>query len=128
MPSLRTALFVCLALFELLRYDLQIRFGGFPLVRRRLPQPASRRRPSRDRAAAICRAMNWATCLYWKPVKCLQKSVATVRLLRRQSLDARVVVGCRPEPFCSHAWVEIGGLVVNDSPLYQSRLPVLFQL
>ncbi len=67
-------------------------------------------------------------CLYWKPVRCLQKSVATARLLRRHRVDAKVVVGCRPEPFYSHAWVEVEGRVVNESPLYKVRLPALLEL
>jgi hypothetical protein len=61
-------------------------------------------------------------------VLCLQRSIATARLLRMQNLDAKVVVGCRPEPFVSHAWVEIDGRIINDSPLYQTRLQILMQL
>jgi hypothetical protein len=66
-----------------------------------------------------------ATCLYWKRVLCLQRSVCATRLLRARSLPARLVIGYREAPFFSHAWVEIGSRVVNDSPAYRTRLRVL---
>jgi hypothetical protein len=117
------------ALWELLRYDLLVSLGGFRLVRRSLSTPARLgTMKSCRQAAEICDAVDRAICLYWKPVMCLQKSVVTARMLRKQRWDAKVVVGCRPEPFYSHAWVEIDGLVVNDSPLYKVRLPALLQL
>jgi len=117
------------AFWELLRYDLLVRLGGFPFVRRSLRKPAPGG-PSKPgiQASDICRAVDRAMCFYWKPVKCLQRSVATARLMRKRRLAASVVVGCRPEPFCSHAWVEIDGRVVNDSPGYKLRLQTLFQL
>jgi hypothetical protein len=38
------------------------------------------------------------------------------------------VIGYRPSPFFSHAWVEVDGRIVNDSPVYQERLFVLERL
>ena len=66
-----------------------------------------------------------ACCFYWKRVLCLQRAVVTARLLRRYGFDAEVVIGCRNAPFTGHAWVEIAGAVVNDSPGYQQKLCVL---
>jgi hypothetical protein len=40
-------------------------------------------------------------------------------------MDGRLVIGYRLLPFFSHAWVEIEGLVVGDSPAYKTRLRVL---
>jgi hypothetical protein len=54
--------------------------------------------------------------------------MVTARLLRRRGFDAEVVIGCRPEPFFSHAWVELDGRVVNDSPVYREQLPALARL
>jgi len=48
-----------------------------------------------------------AACFYWKPVRCLQRSVAAMRLLRKCGIDGRLVIGYRPSPFFSHAWVEV---------------------
>ena len=129
MRKLRNSALVSQALWELLCYDARLRVGGFALVRRSLRQPA--RRPQADGAtgeAEVCRAIEWAVSLYWKPVQCLQRSVVTVRILRKRSLDAKVVVGCRPEPFFSHAWVEVGGRVVYGSPRFRAMLQPLMQL
>jgi len=80
---------------------------------------------SRELEQAICDAVLLATCFYWKPVLCLQRSVCTVRLLRRHGIAARLVIGYRPSPFFSHAWVEVDGRVAYGSPAYQKRLRLL---
>jgi hypothetical protein len=64
-------------------------------------------------------------CFYWKKVLCLQRAIVTARLLRKYGFAAEVVIGCRNAPFTGHAWVEISGRVVNDSPGYQQKLAVL---
>jgi hypothetical protein len=115
-------------LWELLRYDILMVIGGFPRVRRALPQPALGRIPGDQDCRLICDAMTWAAALYWKPVLCLQSAIVTARLLRRRGFTAEVVIGCRPEPFFSHAWVEMDGCVVNDSPAYRLQLPALARL
>jgi Transglutaminase-like superfamily len=121
---------------ELFRYDLVMAILGFRGVRRQMPIREfrdSRARP--DIASAICEAMiceamiceavGCITPFYWKPVKCLQRSVVTARALRAYGIDADVVIGYRLAPFLSHAWVEVGGRIVNDSPVFQHRLQVL---
>jgi len=117
---------VAKALWELARYDLVTALAGFRGVRRGLSQLRCTQ-PARCRAmeTAICQAMVWAMSLYCKPVKCLQRSVATARLLRKHRAYAQVVIGYRPVPFFSHAWVELDGEVVNDSPVYKQRLQIL---
>ena len=59
-------------------------------------------------------AVDRACVLYFKPVQCLQRSAATVCLLRQLGAPARLVVGARHLPFQAHAWVEVEGKVVND--------------
>lgn len=114
------------ALCELIRYDV---IHGVFRVTRMQAQPI---RPASEVGSAnaelertICDAVVLACCLYWKPVLCLQRSVCAMRLLRSRGVPARVVIGYRPTPFFSHAWVEVKGRVVNDSPVYQRRLAVL---
>jgi len=125
MPSLR-ALLIGQALWELFRYDVLLRVRGFRRIHQSLTQAQSEpAHQDRNLETRITEAVNWAVCLYWKPTLCLQRSVATARLFRKHGVAATVVIGCRPEPFFSHAWVEIGGRVVNDSPAYQQRLSVL---
>ena len=65
---------------------------------------------------------------YVKRAACLQRSVVATWLLRRYGFAAQMVIGCRPLPFESHAWVEIDGRVVNDLPQYQRAFTVLHRL
>ena len=111
------------ALFELARYDAIVRLRGSGCVLQQL-----RRQSVTGRAAepeAISDAVLFATCLYWKPVLCLQRAACTVRMLRRHGVNGRLMIGYRPAPFFSHAWVEVDGRVVYGSAAYQQRLQVL---
>ena len=126
MTSARYAWLVVRACYELMRYDLvhALTERGrlcLPPVQAALPG----RQPHAETERAICDAVVLATCLYWKPVLCLQRSICAARLLRAHGIDARLVVGYRAVPFFSHAWVEVDGRVVNDSPVYQQRLHIL---
>lgn len=113
-------------LWELIRYDLLFALRGLPGVRpgrARYAAAAARRQPELERA--ICEAVRSVAPFYWKPVRCLQRSIVTARILRDYGILAEVVIGYRAAPFFSHAWVEIAGRVANDSPVYQMRLQVL---
>jgi Transglutaminase-like superfamily len=128
MSRVRYAWLVACSFYELARYDV-IR----QVLEKRSIQPSCGRgatrtggaRDERDEAV-MCRAFALATCLYWKPVRCLQRSTCLVRLLRHHGVLARLVIGYRAVPFFSHAWVEVDGRIVDDSPVYQQRLRVLF--
>jgi hypothetical protein len=115
------------ALGELVRYEWIIRWRGFACIQAQLSRQAIAEKPTgHELERSICDAVLLATCFYCKPVLCLQRSVCLVRLLRKDGVKARLVVGYRPTPFCSHAWVEVDGRVVNGSPAYQTRLRVLY--
>jgi len=125
----RTSL-VVRALVELMLYDLVLAIWGFSGVNRR----ARRRAPARQHEAApgleaaVVDAVTCASSLYWKPVRCLQRSVVTARVLSRYGIRSEVVIGYRPVPFFSHAWVEVNGKVANDLSGYRERLLVLERL
>jgi hypothetical protein len=120
---------VCRALFELLVYDVTHSVSGFRRTLQRLAQtPMPGVSVSGDIEPAICDAVRLASCLYWKPVLCLQRSLCTARLLRTHGVAARLVIGYRAVPFFSHAWVEANGRVVNDSPTYRRRLRILYTI
>jgi hypothetical protein len=70
---------------------------------------------------AICRAL----ALYPRHVRCLQRSVAVARAFRRYGFPAELVIGYRPQPFISHAWVELNGRVVDGPATYAHRMVVL---
>lgn len=115
-------------LIQLLMYDFQMAFFGFEWIYRQLERSQSRAnvlRLSVAEEARLFAAFAKASLFYWKPVRCLQRSVVLGRLLRESGVAARIVIGYRPVPFFGHAWVEIDGRVVNDSPIYAERLAVL---
>ena len=114
------------ALWELVRYDLVNLTLGFQRICGQLAsQPVAPRKFSRQTESVICDAVSLATCFYYKPVLCLQRSVVATRLLKKSGIKSCLVIGYRPAPFLSHAWVEVDGRVVNDSPVYKERLHVL---
>ncbi len=124
---MKQAWLVFSALYELARYDVISSWRGVANIHRRLGgQPVTSKLASDELVRTICDAALLAACLYWKPVLCLQRSVCTVRLLRKRGAAARLVIGYRTAPFFSHAWAEVEGRIVNDSPTYRERLQVLY--
>jgi hypothetical protein len=116
------------AWFELALYDGRITRGGFRAIHRRLAkQCVAKRRAQSHTVAALCDAVNLSACFYFKPVRCLQRAVVTTRLLRKHGIAADLVIAYRPSPFFSHAWVEVDGQIVNDSPAYAEQLMVLYR-
>jgi hypothetical protein len=113
------------ALWELLVYDAVMRCRGFSGIHRRISRLRTGRRADGVEPEQVCEAVACAISLYWRRVHCLQRSAVAALLLRRYGWDARMVIGYRPVPFFSHAWVELDGVVVNDSPAYKRQLQVL---
>jgi transglutaminase-like putative cysteine protease len=64
--------------------------------------------------SAVVDAVKTAGALYFKRVYCLQRAAAVTRLLRRRGIAATLVIGYRPSPIESHAWVEVDGCVVSE--------------
>jgi hypothetical protein len=126
MKRAKQFLLVVGALYELVRYEANLRSRGSGRILSQLRLQSVAAEPTgREAEQALCDAVLLATCFYWKPVLCLQRAVCTVRLLRRHGIPARLVIGYRPSPFFSHAWVEVDGRVVYGSPAYQKRLRLL---
>lgn len=123
---LRYVVLVVRAWCELARFDLLLALRTSLTLRPRPVGPRGQKASDAEQTSTVCNAVATATCLYWKPVMCLQRSVCTARLLRARGVVARLVIGYRPDPFLSHAWVEVDDRVVNDSPIYRQRLFVLY--
>jgi Transglutaminase-like superfamily len=73
----------------------------------------------------ICTAVNLACIWYWKQALCLQRSAVTARLLKQHGVPAELVIGVQTMPVRAHAWVEVGGAVVNDKPYIREIYTVL---
>jgi hypothetical protein len=73
----------------------------------------------------ICRAVDLAAVFYFRKVLCLQRSAATVCLLKRYGFAAQLVIGVQHLPFAAHAWVELEGAVINDKSYMSDMYSVL---
>ena len=125
----RLGLLTAQAWLGLVAFDLAL-VAGFARVHhwiRHCPRHR-RRRASASTAADIVWAVDEACVWYVKRAACLQRSVIATWLLRRRGLRAELVIGYRPLPFESHAWVEVDGRIVNDRPQYQQVFSVLDRL
>lgn len=116
------------AWMSLLVFDVLL-LAGFTHVHRHIRRCRVRvTARSQAQVDEIVWAVDEACVWYVKRAACLQRSAVATWLLRRHGVDASLVIGYRPIPFESHAWVEVAGAVVNDRPQYQQYFTVLERL
>jgi Transglutaminase-like superfamily/Coenzyme PQQ synthesis protein D (PqqD) len=72
---------------------------------------------------SACLAVERACVWYPKKTLCLQRSAVTACLLRSMGIPAEMVIGTQAMPFRAHAWVEVGGAVIND----HKRVKTIYQ-
>lgn len=125
--SLRAAALVVRACLGLAAFDAA-RVLGFARLCAWLRRTRPATRAPRLSAGDIVWAVDEACVWYPKRATCLQRSAVATWLLRRHGLRAEMVIGCRPLPFESHAWVELDGRVVNDRQGYRTAFVVLDRL
>jgi hypothetical protein len=114
------------AYFKLIIFDLYLAHGNFEALYDRVRlYPCKNRTLSVDAVEKICAAVDMACIWYWKEAVCLQRSAATACLLRQHGVRAQMVIGAQQIPFKAHAWVEVGGRVVNDKPYMPAMYVVL---
>lgn len=105
--------------------------GGFSRLHRVLRWLSAKRPvgvPCKDKVADVCVAVNKAATYYLRTSWCLHRAAVTFSLLRIAGIPAELVIGCQRVPFYSHAWVEIGGTVINDNPGVKARYAELERL
>jgi len=111
---------------ELLRLEYPLFRKAFPAIYDRVRRAPLALRPRKTLSCTeICQAVDMAAVLYFRRVLCLQRSAATACLLKRYGFPAQLVIGVQQLPFAAHAWVELGGLVVNDKPYISDIYSVL---
>lgn len=115
------------AFLTLLIVDLVMKVAGFQRFHRLIGRFPVRQGigAGPDAATRIAASVDRASIFYFKRAWCLQRSAATVCLMRWRGLPADLVIGIHRLPFYAHAWVEIEGAVVNDHPVVQRRYSVL---
>jgi hypothetical protein len=99
----------------LLSFETAIVRGQFSAVYRRVRNCAVGASSAPSGSGDPRAAINTACVLYFKQVECLQRSAALVCLLRQLGTPAQLIIGAQQLPFRAHAWVEVNGVVVNDS-------------
>ena len=114
-------------LFWLIRVEVMMHVGGLPAIHRSVVvfQTRLERSGPKRSSDVLCRAMEFACAFYPKRVLCLQRSAATLFLLRRYGWNAQLVIGAQTTPLKSHAWVELNGAVVGDKPYMREIYQVL---
>jgi len=124
----RLAWLTLCAWWGLMAFDLVV-LGGFAGIHDAIrARTVTSRRTGPRSVDEVVWAVDEACVWYLKPAACLQRSAVATWLLRRHGVRADLVIGYRPVPFESHAWVEVDGHVVNDRPQYQRFFTVLERL
>jgi hypothetical protein len=105
---------------------LAARLGGLRAVRRLLPLRSGAPRALGGFAAGRHLAAPVATtasALHLDGSSCVARATFLWWLLRRRGVAAEVVIGSRrlDGRFEAHAWVEVGGAVVDDAPDIRER-------
>src|SRR5216684_5755128 len=114
------------AYLKLVHFDLYLARGNFATLYDKVRNySVAARVPGSDAIEEICSAVDMACIWYWKEALCLQRSAATACLLKRYGIPAQMVIGAQQMPFKAHAWVEVGGRVVNDKPYTPEMYAVL---
>jgi hypothetical protein len=112
----------------LLSFEQPLARHAFAGLYRRVRDRAVRARRANLSCQDACRAVNLACVFYFKEVQCLQRSAALACLLRDLGISATLVLGAQRLPFKAHAWVEVRGCVINDSPSCAQLYGVLDRL
>jgi hypothetical protein len=78
-----------------------------------------------ETARNVVRLINVAATHGLFRARCLQKSLVLVKFLNAQGMPSELKLGARMqgEEFGAHAWVECGGVVINDGEDVECRYP-----
>lgn len=111
------------AFISLLTFDLLLRFRGFEALIARVESRPIGEPQTTDPVICrrVCAAVNRAQVYYPKKAMCLQHSAVVTCLLRRNAVPAEMVLAAQEFPPKAHAWVEVGGAVVNDFKQVKTR-------
>jgi hypothetical protein len=110
----------------ILRIELLMRFSSLEKLHRLVRKQAiGRINNGKAPIDEICHSVDLVCAFYPKQILCLQRSVATTLILKRNGWKAEMIIGVQLMPFNSHAWVEIDGIVVNDKPYLTEMYRVL---
>lgn len=111
---------------ELLRLELPMLQRNFAHIRQKVRSCRTAAQcEGQPSCVEILRTVDLACVFYFKEVRCLQRSAVATRLLRKYGIESEMVIGVQHVPFRAHAWVEMGGICVNDKPYVPQMYSVL---
>lgn len=108
--------------------DLALRLFGFARtvgIAKRIARGSSYDNESNALVDATVHRILVATAFYPGCSKCLEQAIAAFILLRRRGFDAQIRMGVQPYPFFAHAWVELDGRAITESPEVIAGLALL---
>ena len=133
----RTTVLVVCALMMFVVIDIGFRLFGFLTVTRALVGSARRigkLKHSHEDSLSDGRSTFDAVCVatryyYRRRLDCLPKALTTHCLLLAQGVAAELCLGVKRWPFAGHAWVQVAGHQLDDSPslLYHSGTYVVVE-
>lgn len=114
------------AYWNLMLFHGYVSRGNFPGLYQKVREcPIAQGAFPPDVTEEVSSAINLASIWFLREVRCLERSAATTCLLRSLGIAAELVIGAQRLPFRAHAWVEVGGSVVNDRPYTPEMYQVL---
>ena len=116
-----------MAFIGLAAFDVLLRTAGFEALIRKVERYPTAQPQTTDRE--ICKrvraVVDRAQMHYPKKAMCLQHSSVVTYLLRRQGVPAEMILAAQEYPPKGHAWAEVEGEVVNDSPTVKTKYRIL---
>jgi hypothetical protein len=64
--------------------------------------------------SAVLSSFVWIDRLFDQNRVCLTRSLAMREMLWRHALPSTLVIGVKLSPFAAHAWLQVGGVILND--------------
>ena len=89
---------------------------------------AEPRTADREICVRVRSMVDRAQMYYPKKAMCLQHSAVVTCLLRRRGVPAQMVLAAQDFPPKAHAWAEVAGEVVSDSPAVKTKYRELRRL
>ena len=118
------------AFVALLAFDLLLKLGGFQRLIRKVERwpIASPRKADCELCRRVRGMVDRAQMYYPKKAMCLQHAAVVTCLLRRRGVPAEMVLAAQDFPPKAHAWAEVAGDVISDSPGVKTKYRELRRL
>lgn len=108
--------------------DVALRVFGFARTLRFARRVAGNNQSEHGPNALVDRTLHnilVATAIYPGRSKCLEQAVTSFVLLRRRGFPVDIRLGVQPYPFTAHAWLELNGMPLTESPEVTARFALM---